>query len=94
MNVCLFVLWFYKIDQLVPNYLAIRNKDITLDMAVVDSPCIGICELDYDADICIGCFRTRAEVAGWGSASIKMKQEILERVHNRRSSKQEITGSE
>ena len=63
-------------------------------MVVVDSPCIGICELDYDADICIGCFRTRAEVAAWGSASIKMKQEILEKVQNRRLSKQEMIGIE
>ncbi len=53
-------------------------------MTLVESPCVGICELDFATDLCIGCFRSRAEVASWGSASIEMKQEILQKVRDRR----------
>jgi predicted Fe-S protein YdhL (DUF1289 family) len=31
-----------------------------------DSPCIGVCTLDADEQ-CIGCRRTRAEIAGWST---------------------------
>lgn len=30
----------------------------------VSSPCVKICELD-GRGLCIGCFRTREEIAGW-----------------------------
>ena len=53
-------------------------------MATVDSPCIGICQLDLAADLCIGCFRTREEVAMWGAASDDLKQEILAKTLERR----------
>ena len=56
-------------------------------MTEVQSPCIGICELDIETGFCVGCFRTREEVAAWGTASIEIKQQILERLKNRRSLK-------
>ena len=31
------------------------------------SPCISVCEMDALEGICIGCYRTRAEIAKWGS---------------------------
>lgn len=30
---------------------------------MTDSPCIQICQIDADHDICIGCFRTLDEIA-------------------------------
>ena len=54
-------------------------------MATVDSPCVGICQLDLTADLCIGCFRTRDEVAVWGSASDKVKLGILAKIRERRA---------
>ena len=53
-------------------------------MAKVDSPCVGICQLDLDSDMCIGCFRTRDEVAVWGAASDRMKRDILAKTRERR----------
>ena len=53
-------------------------------MATVDSPCIGICQLDLAADLCIGCFRTRDEVAVWGTASDEVKRDILAKTQERR----------
>ena len=29
------------------------------------SPCIGVCKLDIDSNICVGCLRTADEIANW-----------------------------
>lgn len=33
--------------------------------AEIESPCVKICVIHPAAEICIGCYRTRAEIAGW-----------------------------
>lgn len=58
-------------------------------MATVDSPCVGICQLDLVADLCIGCFRTRDEVAVWGAASDDVKRDILMKSRERRTAGKE-----
>ena len=58
-------------------------------MAAVDSPCVGICQLDLASDLCIGCFRTREEVALWGAASDDLKQDILVKTRERRFASKE-----
>lgn len=42
----------------------------------VISPCIRACALDAD-DICIGCYRTRAELKRWMSADDEEKLQII-----------------
>jgi predicted Fe-S protein YdhL (DUF1289 family) len=44
---------------------------------MVDSPCIKICELNGDG-VCVGCGRTRAEIAGWMSMSDAQKAKVVE----------------
>ena len=34
-------------------------------MTPIASPCINVCVLDSRTDLCIGCGRRRAEIAGW-----------------------------
>lgn len=58
-------------------------------MATVDSPCVGICQLDLTVDLCIGCFRTRDEVAVWGAASDDVKRDILSKSRKRRAASKE-----
>ena len=58
-------------------------------MATVDSPCVGICQLDLVAALCIGCFRTRDEVAVWGAASDDVKRDILAKTRERRAASKE-----
>nr|WP_144293036.1 DUF1289 domain-containing protein [Rhodoligotrophos appendicifer] len=31
----------------------------------IESPCVNICVVDPDSDLCIGCGRSRMEIAGW-----------------------------
>lgn len=51
---------------------------------MVDSPCVKICELDKD-DVCVGCGRTRAEIAGWMSMSDAQKAKVSALAEKRKS---------
>ena len=46
------------------------------------SPCINICTLE--SGVCIGCGRSRQEIAEWLRATDSRKQEILNRIKNDR----------
>lgn len=50
----------------------------------VESPCIKVCVLDETQAWCIGCGRSLAEIAGWGSASDAEKREIVARAAARK----------
>jgi predicted Fe-S protein YdhL (DUF1289 family) len=47
------------------------------------SPCISICALD-EQDICMGCYRSAAEITDWFMAEPAEKRRILERAAARR----------
>ena len=47
------------------------------------SPCVSICALD-EQDICIGCYRSAAEITDWFMASAEEKHAILARARERR----------
>jgi predicted Fe-S protein YdhL (DUF1289 family) len=51
--------------------------------ALTASPCVRHCCLD-DNDICLGCFRSRAEIVRWGSASEGERRVILKRANLRK----------
>ncbi|HLU07292.1 MAG TPA: DUF1289 domain-containing protein [Woeseiaceae bacterium] len=36
-----------------------------MNISNFDSPCIRVCVMDPDTDCCIGCGRSRNEIAGW-----------------------------
>jgi predicted Fe-S protein YdhL (DUF1289 family) len=40
------------------------------------SPCVGVCKIDEDAGFCLGCARTRTEVAAWPSLSDAARDEV------------------
>ena len=48
------------------------------------SPCINVCRLDAGLSYCLGCLRTRAEIAAWSSATDVERQAILEALAVRR----------
>ncbi|MCH9781018.1 MAG: DUF1289 domain-containing protein [Alphaproteobacteria bacterium] len=49
------------------------------------SPCVGLCALEGSGTYCIGCFRTRAEIAGWSAFSDDDKKNVLTALHERRT---------
>lgn len=44
----------------------------------VESPCVGVCRMDPQADVCAGCFRTREEIAAWSSMTSEQKSKLNE----------------
>lgn len=50
----------------------------------IESPCISICDMDATTGLCVGCYRTRDEIAVWGRASNPEKLEILDHLRARR----------
>ncbi len=48
------------------------------------SPCNGICRIDQNSRLCLGCARTLDEIAAWRSASEDQKQRILAEAPARR----------
>ena len=44
----------------------------------IESPCVNICALDVTRTYCVGCFRTRNEIARWRDASDEEKRRIKE----------------
>ncbi len=57
-------------------------------MTTIDSPCVRNCCLDDD-DICVGCFRSLAEIMQWGGASDELKRHILGEAGVRRAKQEQ-----
>jgi len=53
------------------------------DSDTVQSPCIRNCCLNED-DICLGCFRSLAEITAWSMASNEERLKILENTRRRK----------
>jgi hypothetical protein len=46
-------------------------------MAKISSPCMRVCVVDRDTDLCEGCGRTRSEIARWLSFSEEERLAIM-----------------
>ncbi len=44
----------------------------------VETPCVKVCVLDPETGFCIGCGRTRAEIARWLSMTAAERRAIME----------------
>lgn len=51
----------------------------------VPSPCINVCQLDPETNLCRGCLRSLDEIAGWLDYSIEQKLAVLARIDVRRA---------
>lgn len=45
----------------------------------LNSPCIGLCELDAH-EVCRGCHRTVAEIAAWSELTPRLRDEVRARI--------------
>ena len=46
------------------------------------SPCVSVCVLDDD-DVCMGCYRSAAEITDWVMLTNEEKREVLKRTRER-----------
>jgi len=51
----------------------------------VRSPCVKVCELDPQTQLCRGCFRTQEERDWWVAYSDAQQREVLARCEQRRA---------
>ena len=51
------------------------------------SPCISICQIDPVSQNCIGCYRTRQEIARWPAMTADEQQLLLQQLKQRRAEK-------
>ena len=49
------------------------------------SPCISVCQMDDLNGVCVGCYRTRAEIAAWGSMGPDEQMMLLDILRDRRA---------
>ena len=47
------------------------------------SPCIGVCKLDIDSNICVGCLRTAEEIANWPQLDNEKAMQIMRQIKDR-----------
>lgn len=52
-------------------------------MGKTSSPCNGVCILDEDTGLCVGCLRTSEEIAGWEEFSDAEREKVMERISER-----------
>jgi predicted Fe-S protein YdhL (DUF1289 family) len=43
----------------------------------LETPCVNICLLDNETDLCLGCGRTIAEIAGWAGMSDAERRAVM-----------------
>ena len=55
--------------------------------ASMPSPCISICQMDPLADVCLGCYRTRQEIASWSRMGAEAQRDLLDTLNERRAVK-------
>jgi prolyl-tRNA editing enzyme YbaK/EbsC (Cys-tRNA(Pro) deacylase)/predicted Fe-S protein YdhL (DUF1289 family) len=64
------------------NLVAARAQ-IVKSSAQLASPCISVCRMHAVTGLCEGCFRTRDEIAAWGSSSDAAKRATWARIEER-----------
>jgi hypothetical protein len=51
----------------------------------VASPCVNVCQLDPQTGYCMGCMRTIEEIADWLEMTDEEKQQVLDRIEQRKA---------
>ena len=55
---------------------------------MIASPCNKVCVVDPERRQCIGCWRTLAEIAAWGSMTDEEQRAVLNQLEQRRNNSQ------
>ena len=52
---------------------------------MIASPCVKVCVMDAEQRYCLGCWRTLAEIAAWGSMTDEEQRVVLKKLERRRN---------
>ena len=50
----------------------------------IKTPCVQVCAVDSESGLCLGCFRSLAEIAGWTRLSDAERDALLDDLPGRR----------
>lgn len=53
-------------------------------VAAIVTPCVKVCFIDDASGLCLGCFRTLAEIGGWSGLSPVERARIMAELPDRR----------
>ncbi|GAB4176336.1 MAG: DUF1289 domain-containing protein [Wenzhouxiangellaceae bacterium] len=53
-----------------------------IPLTEIESPCVQICRLD-ETGLCVGCFRTATEIAGWLGYTPEQRRRIIDELPQR-----------
>ena len=51
----------------------------------IASPCVMVCAVDGESGLCLGCFRTLKEIAGWRALNDAERAAVMAELPSRRS---------
>ena len=51
----------------------------------IESPCVQICLIHPEAKLCIGCYRTSDEIAGWSGMTPDDRRALIEELPSRKN---------
>lgn len=51
----------------------------------IATPCVMVCAVDGESGLCLGCFRTLKEIAGWRALSDEARAAVMADLPSRRS---------
>ncbi len=51
----------------------------------IPTPCVKVCVVDGESGLCLGCFRTLPEIAGWAALDDQTRTEVMAELPSRRS---------
>tara|TARA_Y100000991_G_C21653786_1_gene213632 strand:+ start:245 stop:481 length:237 start_codon:yes stop_codon:yes gene_type:complete len=61
----------------------ISNRGYEVGQINKISPCIGVCSIDPESQLCTGCLRSSDEIAIWSQIDNKKALEIMKEIKNR-----------
>ena len=69
-------------DRIVKN-LMVQSPASSAPRAVA-TPCVQVCVVDGPSGLCLGCFRTLPEIAGWSKLTDDRRAQIMTELPSRR----------
>ena len=63
----------------------IKSPSVDQATAKLPSPCISVCQMDASEGVCLGCYRTRGEIASWPSMDEADQLQLLDILNERRT---------
>ncbi len=59
------------------------SKGSLVNKKNVISPCVGVCSIDLESGLCIGCLRSSSEIAKWPQINSQTALKIMKKIKNR-----------